>query len=188
MDPDSPRRVRPAPAAGRWPRRSMLRLLGGLGAGGAFSRGLVALADGQREVTAEMIRQAEWISGQSFDDDERSLMLQGVNDLYGDALLFVSPEGFAATLVLYEILTPDDRPYTSACRDVAVTSDLLAHRDVDLYDERDRELTEVVCTIPEGTVVRAVDFRIAYDPALLSITDVVAGAGVPAGSLVIVCV
>jgi Asp-tRNA(Asn)/Glu-tRNA(Gln) amidotransferase A subunit family amidase len=81
MDPEKPRRARTAPPGPPWPRRSVLRLLGGLGAGAAFSRGLVALAEGEPQVTSQMIRQAEWISGQTFDDRERELMLAGVNEL-----------------------------------------------------------------------------------------------------------
>ena len=81
MDPTDPGSEATRGPGPRWPRRSLLQLLGGLGAGAAFSRGVVALAAGERRISAEMIRQAEWISGQSFDDAERELMLDGVNAL-----------------------------------------------------------------------------------------------------------
>jgi len=65
----------------RWPRRRMLQWLATAGVCSVFSRGLVALANGQTEVTAEQILQAEWISGVPFTEEERALMLDGVNEL-----------------------------------------------------------------------------------------------------------
>jgi hypothetical protein len=46
--------------------------------------------------------------------------------------------------------------------------------------------TGIPITISEGTNVRAVDLRIAYDPALLTITGATVGADTPAGATVIV--
>ncbi|MCP3977999.1 MAG: amidase [bacterium] len=62
-------------------RRAVLKYLATLGAGAVFSRALLARADGAPRITQSMIRQAEWIAGVEFDDDERKLMLDGVNDL-----------------------------------------------------------------------------------------------------------
>lgn len=66
-----------------WPRRSMLGFLAAAGAGAAFSRALLAQAENRPEVTAEMIRNAEWVSGMSFDDAETEQMLEGMNDILG---------------------------------------------------------------------------------------------------------
>ena len=67
------------------PRRRVLQLLAGLGVGtGVFGKALATMSDGQPEVTDEMIRQAEWIAGVQFSDEERRLMLKGVNDAVGD--------------------------------------------------------------------------------------------------------
>jgi len=64
-----------------WPRRGVLKLLSVMGAGAVFSRALLALAEDKPAVTEEMIRNAEWISGVQFSDDERKLMREGVNEL-----------------------------------------------------------------------------------------------------------
>ena len=53
-------------ARGAWPRRRLLAWLAAAGVGSVFSRGLVTLAEGQTVVTADQIRQAEWISGVAF--------------------------------------------------------------------------------------------------------------------------
>jgi len=66
---------------GTWPRRKVLQLLSGFGAGAAFGYCLLALAEGKPRVTEEMIRQAEWTSGLTFTDEDRKLMLEGMNDL-----------------------------------------------------------------------------------------------------------
>jgi Asp-tRNA(Asn)/Glu-tRNA(Gln) amidotransferase A subunit family amidase len=64
-----------------WPRRGVLKLLSLMGAGAVFSRALVTLADDGSVVTEEMIRNAEWVSGVQFSDEERKLMREGVNEL-----------------------------------------------------------------------------------------------------------
>ncbi|MEM7354985.1 MAG: amidase, partial [Acidobacteriota bacterium] len=68
-----------------WPRRSVLKLLAGVGIGNAvFGRALVALAEEQPKVTSAMLSQAEWISGTELTEEERELMLDGVNGLVAD--------------------------------------------------------------------------------------------------------
>ncbi len=57
-------------------RRRVLKVLAAAGAGGVvFGRALSVLAEGKK-VTAEMIRQAEWVAGVSFTDAQRELMLE----------------------------------------------------------------------------------------------------------------
>ena len=73
------------PALGAWPRRRILKLLAGAGIGNAvFGRALVALAEEAPKVTADMLSQAEWISGIELTPEERELMLEDVNDLVAD--------------------------------------------------------------------------------------------------------
>jgi Asp-tRNA(Asn)/Glu-tRNA(Gln) amidotransferase A subunit family amidase len=64
-----------------WPRRRLLGFLTAAGVGAVFSRALISLAEEQPRVTEAMIRQAEWVAGVSYTDDERKLMLNGVNEL-----------------------------------------------------------------------------------------------------------
>ena len=60
-------------------RREALKLLSVAGVGSAvFARALSALAAEKTEVTGDMIRQAEWISGLELTTEERKLMLKGV--------------------------------------------------------------------------------------------------------------
>ena len=62
-------------------RRRLVGLLAGVGAGAAvFGRALSALAAGGAKVTAEMVKQAEWVSGVAFTDEERTLMLEDLNE------------------------------------------------------------------------------------------------------------
>ncbi|MCZ6489012.1 MAG: hypothetical protein O7A06_00585, partial [Acidobacteria bacterium] len=57
-----------------WTRRKILKVISAAGVGSAvFGRALRAQA---AEVTEEMIRQAEWITGMEFSDQERELMRQ----------------------------------------------------------------------------------------------------------------
>ena len=63
-----------------WTRRKILKVISAAGVGSAvFGRALVALAAEKGKVTEEMIRQAEWITGMEFSDQERKLMLERVN-------------------------------------------------------------------------------------------------------------
>ncbi len=56
-------------------------MLAGAGAGAAvFGRALAALADGAPKVTAEMVKQAEWVAGVAYTDEERALMLEDLNE------------------------------------------------------------------------------------------------------------
>jgi Asp-tRNA(Asn)/Glu-tRNA(Gln) amidotransferase A subunit family amidase len=66
------------------PRRRLLQLLAASGAGAVFGRGLVALAAENGKVTEEMVLQAEWVAGIQLSDDERQLMLKGMNELLED--------------------------------------------------------------------------------------------------------
>ena len=65
-------------------RRSVLKLLGATGSAAVFSRASWALAGENGVVTEEMIRQAEWIAGIRLSDEERQLMLDGINELRED--------------------------------------------------------------------------------------------------------
>lgn len=65
-----------------WTRRDLIH--SALGAGAAstvFARALTVLTEEQPAVTLDMIRQAEWISGLHFTDEQRELMLDDVNKL-----------------------------------------------------------------------------------------------------------
>ena len=70
--------------AAAWTRRQVLAGATAAGAGSAvFARALTALAAGGA-VTEEMIRQAEWVAGLNVPEDQRKLMVDGVNDLLAD--------------------------------------------------------------------------------------------------------
>jgi Asp-tRNA(Asn)/Glu-tRNA(Gln) amidotransferase A subunit family amidase len=62
-------------------RRRFVKILAGAGASAAvFGRALSALAAGAPKVTAGMVKQAEWVAGVSFTDEERALMLEDLNE------------------------------------------------------------------------------------------------------------
>lgn len=66
-------------------RRAILKALGLLGIGTAtFGRALTALAQDRSEITTDMLARAEWVAGVSFTDEERDLMLRGVNEALAD--------------------------------------------------------------------------------------------------------
>jgi len=68
-----------------WPRRQVLKTLAAMGVGsGVFARALEALAEEKPQVTEEMIRQAEWIAGVTYSDDDRKLMLKDLNEARAD--------------------------------------------------------------------------------------------------------
>ncbi len=72
-----------------WTRRRVLKTISAAGVSSAvFGRALVALAQdqakGQPAVTPEMIQQAQWISGIKLTDDQRKLMLEGMNKEVAD--------------------------------------------------------------------------------------------------------
>jgi Asp-tRNA(Asn)/Glu-tRNA(Gln) amidotransferase A subunit family amidase len=61
-------------------RRGLLQMLGALGIGSAvFQRALAAAADKEKEITAEMIQQAEWIAGLHLSDKERKSLAGSLN-------------------------------------------------------------------------------------------------------------
>jgi Asp-tRNA(Asn)/Glu-tRNA(Gln) amidotransferase A subunit family amidase len=65
---------------GTWSRREILKTITAGGAGSAvFVRALSALAEGKEEITKDMIRQAEWISGLSYTDEDRDLLVERLN-------------------------------------------------------------------------------------------------------------
>ncbi|MFQ5791932.1 MAG: amidase, partial [Acidobacteriota bacterium] len=67
----------------QWTRRRLLKLLSAGGAGSAvFGRALGTLAQGKAEVTEEMVRQAEWIAGVEYTDEERKLMLESLKEIH----------------------------------------------------------------------------------------------------------
>ena len=68
-----------------WTRRQVLTRAAAAGAGSAvFARALAALAAESGPVTEAMIRQAEWVAGLDVPEDERKLMVDGINDLLAD--------------------------------------------------------------------------------------------------------
>ncbi len=67
--------------ANDWSRRDWLKAAtAGAAASAVFSRAVAALAERAPEISAEMIRQAEWIAGLELSDDERQLMVRGMNE------------------------------------------------------------------------------------------------------------
>jgi Asp-tRNA(Asn)/Glu-tRNA(Gln) amidotransferase A subunit family amidase len=61
-------------------RRRLLQLLAGLGVGSAvFQRALAAAADNAPAVTADMVKQAEWVSGIKLSDDDRKALVGTLN-------------------------------------------------------------------------------------------------------------
>ena len=64
-------------------RRSALKLLGATGSAAVFSRALSTFAGEGGKVSEEMVQQAEWIAGVRLSDEERQLMLEGINELRG---------------------------------------------------------------------------------------------------------
>lgn len=68
------------PAPGSVLRRTILKSLAAIGAGSAgFHRALAVQAEAQGKVTAEMIKQAEWIAGLELTEDERKKTADGLN-------------------------------------------------------------------------------------------------------------
>ena len=64
-----------------WPRRQVLTTIATLGAGSlVFRRALAALVADSPKVTPKLIRQAEWISGIEFTQDERRLMVEDLEE------------------------------------------------------------------------------------------------------------
>ncbi len=79
-NPTKPLEAKTKSHAGRVTRRKALGVLGATGiVSPVFVRAVAALAHGKAQVTAEMIHQAEWISGLEFDPAERQMMVKGLN-------------------------------------------------------------------------------------------------------------
>ncbi len=76
----------PAPAAGTaTTRRELFQVLAGLGVGSTvFQRALAADMEKSKEITAEMIQQAEWISGIKLSDNDRKALVGKVNSSQRD--------------------------------------------------------------------------------------------------------
>ncbi|MBW3541799.1 MAG: amidase [Planctomycetes bacterium] len=69
----------------RFSRRRMLAALTGLGVGtAAFQRALASQAEQAREVTPQMIAEAEWIAGIEFSEHDRESLARSVNRLLDD--------------------------------------------------------------------------------------------------------
>jgi Asp-tRNA(Asn)/Glu-tRNA(Gln) amidotransferase A subunit family amidase len=62
-------------------RRRFLKTATLLSGSAVFSRALFSLAEGEAAVTTDLVKQAEWVSGLSFTDAERQLMLNDLNDI-----------------------------------------------------------------------------------------------------------
>jgi Asp-tRNA(Asn)/Glu-tRNA(Gln) amidotransferase A subunit family amidase len=70
----------PLETAAPWSRRLVLKTLSAAGIGTAvFGRALLALAEESAKVTEEMVRQAEWIAGLDFTDEDRKLLIEDLN-------------------------------------------------------------------------------------------------------------
>jgi Asp-tRNA(Asn)/Glu-tRNA(Gln) amidotransferase A subunit family amidase len=80
---ETPQRIRTGPEP-NWSRRSVLKVLGATGSAAVFSRAVLTLADEGGKVSGDMIEQAEWIAGVRLSDEERQLMLEGMNELLED--------------------------------------------------------------------------------------------------------
>ena len=66
----------------KWTRRNVLKSLAAGGAGSAvFGRALIAIAEGQNEITKDMVQKAEWIAGIDYSEEDRDVMLEGLNRL-----------------------------------------------------------------------------------------------------------
>ena len=92
-----------------WARREVLKTLAVAGVGGGvFVRAVTALAHESGEVTPEMIRAAEWISGVEFTEDERALMVDGVAEaLEGyEALRAVPLDNAVAPALRFDAVPP----------------------------------------------------------------------------------
>lgn len=94
----------------------MLQVIGGVGVGSVvFGRAMVAMAEQHGAVTAETIRQAEWIAGLDLTDEKRELMLEGLNEsLDGYDILRKTPlDNAVPPAVAFD---PDPNGRTTNCR------------------------------------------------------------------------
>jgi len=108
-------------------RRSLLKTLTLAGAGSAtFGRALVTLAGDERQLTPEMIRQAEWIAGVELSDDERRLMLDGVEQTLAafEELRAIALDNSVSPALLFRTL--DSAPVAAGVRRTAIPIELAA--------------------------------------------------------------
>jgi Asp-tRNA(Asn)/Glu-tRNA(Gln) amidotransferase A subunit family amidase len=97
------------------------------GAGSAtFGRALVTLAGDERRLTPEMIRQAEWIAGVELSDDERTLMLDGVEQTLAafEELRAIDLDNSVSPALLFRTL--DSAPVAAGVRGTATPIELAA--------------------------------------------------------------
>jgi Asp-tRNA(Asn)/Glu-tRNA(Gln) amidotransferase A subunit family amidase len=111
QEPQSPESEPPSPF-----RRLLLGLAaaaGVAGVAGVFARALAVRAEGAEEVTSGMIRDAEWISGITLSEEQRELMLRGVQGLtesYGRIRAVELDNGVSPALVFRPLTAPGAGP------------------------------------------------------------------------------
>ncbi len=92
-----------------WPRRRILGYLAAAGIGSlAFHRALVTVAAEQVRISPQMIDQAEWVAGIDLTDEERELMVEGINSLLEDyaRLRQVPLDNAVSPALRFEVLEP----------------------------------------------------------------------------------
>jgi len=122
-----PAQARSAGVPVGWPRREVLKTLAVVGAGGGvFLRAVTALARETGEITPQMIREAEWISGIEFTEEERILMAEGVGEALEDyeALRAVPLDNAVPPALRFDATPPGQM---SGCAAPAAT-DLMSRR------------------------------------------------------------
>src|SRR5262245_59767881 len=111
-------------------RRHFLKALTALGVGtAAFQRSLAAQVERAREVTPEMIQQAEWVAGLDLTDEERKATARSLQQLLGsfEALRKVDV-GYEVAPALTFNPAPWLRPAHGVCRNQAVPIEWRAPR------------------------------------------------------------
>jgi Asp-tRNA(Asn)/Glu-tRNA(Gln) amidotransferase A subunit family amidase len=114
-----------------WPRREVLKAISAAGIGSAaFLHAVASVSESSSEVTAEMVRQAEWITGLELTDSERQLMLEDLNESQAQlAELRSFPLGNEVPPALYFEPSPGDPRMTGpAVRGSAVPGETAAIR------------------------------------------------------------
>ncbi len=112
-------------------RRHILQLLAGMGFGTiAFRRAVAAMASGHISVTADMIKQAEWIAGVDYTDDDRQLMLDGLNDTANgiEKLRGVAIDNAIAPAIAFNPTPAIENHYKLRDRTVSLTESAAAQR------------------------------------------------------------
>jgi Asp-tRNA(Asn)/Glu-tRNA(Gln) amidotransferase A subunit family amidase len=108
-----------------WSRRTVLKALAALGVGTEpFRRALAAQAEATGKVTAEMIRQAEWIAGLDLTDEEREETAGAVQrSLESFAALRKVEVGYDVPPALAFVPAPGLRPAVGVQRNQAVATE-----------------------------------------------------------------